>query len=713
MGGETLKQIRKRDGSLEDFDPGKIRAAMEKAIRSADREAPDNLKELTEKVISTLEKKYEDQIPSVEAVQNVVEEVLIGEGLADVARDYILYRQRRTEIRQAKGIFGVRDDLKLTVNAAKVLERRYLRKDEAGRIIETPRGMLRRVAKIVASVESDYVTEGEVEEIQEDFYRMMLRLEFLPNSPTLMNAGTELGQLAACFVISVEEWMVGIFDAVKTMALVHQSGGGTGFSFSRLRPRNDMVKSTGGIASGPVSFMRVFDGATEVIRQGGRRRGANMGILRVDHPDILEFISAKGRGEILKNFNISVAATDEYIEAVKSDSHYELINPRNGKAVGRLRARDTFDLLVQMAWMNGDPGMIFIDRINSENATPQLGVIESTNPCGEQPLLPYESCNLGSINVSAMMDGDRIDRQKLDKTIALSVRFLDNVIDVNLYPSSEIEEMTKGNRKIGLGVMGFAEMLIKAGIPYDSPEALSMAEDVMALIRERAREESVKLAELKGSFPNFRGSLWEARGFKKIRNATLTTVAPTGTISLIAGVSSGIEPLFALCYIRNVMEGTRLLEKNPLFEAYARETGYYNEGLMTEIAKKGSIRDIDAVPEDARKLFTTAFDIEPEWHIKMQAAFQRYTDNAVSKTVNLPEHASLQDVRDIYMLSYDLGCKGITIYRYGSQAGQVLSFGGESVDGGDRVIVHPDLIRSAGVLEVGPEWTGDCKTCAY
>ena len=708
----AIKNIRKRDGSLETFDPGKIRAAMDNAMISVERESPDLVEELTGRVVEGLSERYRGQVPGVESVQNMVEEVLIAEGMTDVARAYILYRQRRTEARQAKGLFGVQDDLKLTVNAVKVLEKRYLRKDEEGRVVETPRGMLRRVAKAVASIESEYLERGEVEELQEDFYGMMLRREFLPNSPTLMNAGTELGQLAACFVVPVEDSMSGIFDAIKSMALIHQSGGGTGFSFSRLRPRNDMVKSTGGIASGPVSFMQVFDRATEVIRQGGRRRGANMGMLRVDHPDILEFISSKTKEDIMNNFNISVAVTDEFIEAVRGERKYDLINPRNGKASGRLRARDVFDLLVQMAWMNGDPGMIFIDRINRENPTPLLGDIESTNPCGEQPLLPFEACNLGSINLSEMMDGPSIDREKLERAVSLAVRFLDDVIDVNLYPSPEIEEMTRGNRKIGLGVMGFAEMLIKAGIPYDSVKALAMAEEVMAFIRAKAREESMRLAQLKGSFPNFTGSVWERDGFVSMRNATLTTVAPTGTISLIAGVSSGIEPLFALCYVRTVMEGTRLLEKNPLFVSAAKRGGYYDDELMTEIARRGSIRELRSIPEEERKLFVTGFDIDPRWHVKMQAAFQKYTDNAVSKTVNLPGDASLQDVRDIYMMAYDLGCKGITIYRYGSHSGQVLSFSA-GLEDRDQVIVHPDLVRSAGVLEVGPEWTGDCKTCAY
>jgi ribonucleoside-diphosphate reductase alpha chain len=574
--------------------------------------------------------------------------------------------------------------------------------------------MLRRVAKNIAAAEAEYLSLSEVEELQEDFYGMMLRLEFLPNSPTLMNAGTELGQLAACFVIPVEDSMEGIFDAVKMMALVHQSGGGTGFSFSRLRPRNDVVKSTGGIASGPISFMQVFDEATDVIRQGGRRRGANMGILRVDHPDILEFISTKSRGEKnLSNFNISVAATDIFIEAVKADGSYDLINPRNGKGVGRLRARDVFDLIAQMAWLTGDPGMIFIDRMNRDNFTPHVGDIESTNPCGEQPLLPFESCNLGSINLSAMMDGKLLDQKKLGKTVALAVRFLDDIIDINRYPSPQIEAVTKANRRIGLGVMGFAEMLIQAGIPYDSPEALEKAGEIMGYIRKTAWDASSRLAELKGSFPNIEGSVWRAKGYEQMRNATLTTVAPTGTISLIAGVSSGIEPLFALCYVRTVMEGTRLLEKNPLFEAHARRHGYYDDDLMAEVARRGSVRGIDAIPESARQIFATAFDVEPMWHVKMQAAFQNHTDNAVSKTVNLPENASLRDVREIYMSAYDLGCKGITIYRYGSHEGQVLSFHGESPEAGDRVIVHPDLVWNTRVLQAGPEWSGDCKTCAY
>ncbi len=710
---KELKHIRKRDGSLEAFNIGKIRNAMAEAMRSVGREEPHLLESLAEEVAGRLRRTLGSEPPGVETIQDIVEEVLVGKGLADVARAYILYRRQRTEIRQAKGLFGVQDDLKLTVNAVKILERRYLRKDELGRVMETPRGMMRRVAKAVVAAEDAYVGRDEVEELQEDFYGMMLRLEFLPNSPTLMNAGTDLGQLAACFVIPVEDSMEGIFDALKTMALVHQSGGGTGFSFSRLRPRNDMVKSTGGIASGPVSFMRVFDGSTEVIRQGGRRRGANMGILRVDHPDILEFISAKSGGDRLNNFNISVAATDEFMRAVRDDETYDLVNPRNGKSVRRLRARDVFDMISQMAWMNGDPGLIFIDRINQDNPTPMLGDIESTNPCGEQPLLPYEACNLGSINLSAMMDGEVLDREKLAGTVRIAVRFLDDVIDVNRYPSPEIEAMTRGNRKIGLGVMGFAEMLIRARIPYDSPQALSMAEEVMKYIRETARDASARLAELKGSFPNFSGSRWDRQGFSGIRNATLTTVAPTGTISLIAGVSSGIEPLFAVSYVRNVMEGTRLLEKNSLFEESARREGFFSEDLMAEIAKSGSVRDMSAVPEDIRRLFVTAFDIGPKRHVEMQAAFQKFTDNAVSKTVNLPEDVGVRDVREIYMMAYDLGCKGITIYRYGSHSGQVLSLRGDSEAGGGTVIVHPDLVRSTGVLEVSPEWTGDCKTCAY
>jgi len=553
---------------------------------------------------------------------------------------------------------------------------------------------------------------------EEEFYDAMASLEFLPNSPTLMNAGTRMGQLSACFVLPVQDSIKGIFDAVKYMAMIHQSGGGTGFSFSRLRPKGDVVRSTHGIASGPVSFMRVFDAAADVIKQGGRRRGANMGILRVDHPDILEFIQSKSKEGHLTNFNISVAVTDEFMKKVERGEDYDLINPRTGKAVRRLKASDVFNLMVTSAWATGDPGLVFIDEINRNNPIPHLGMIESTNPCGEQPLLPYESCNLGSINLSKMVRDGAIDWERLKKTVRMAVHFLDNVIDVNKYPLRQIEKITKMNRKIGVGVMGFAEMLIKLGVKYDSQEALQKASEVMKFISEEAVKSSVKIGEKRGSFPSFEGSLWEKKGFKHMRNATLTTIAPTGTISIIAGCSSGIEPIFAVSFIRNVLEGTRLLEVNPIFEEVAKRRGFYSDDLMMEIAKKGSLQDVPGVPEDVRQLFVTAFDIAPEWHVRMQAAFQEYTDNAVSKTVNLVHDATIEDVRETYLLAYRLKCKGITVYRYGSKAEQVLYVGGVvgkergellnyvgDVAGKDR----GELLEYVGAL---PEYSGGCPTAA-
>ncbi|MEM2990902.1 MAG: vitamin B12-dependent ribonucleotide reductase, partial [Halobacteria archaeon] len=536
----------------------------------------------------------------------------------------------------------------------KVLKQRYLLKDETGKVIESTSGMFARVAKAVAEVDLRYKSRDEVEETKEQFYRAMVNLEFLPNSPTLMNAGTQVGQLSACFVLPVEDSLDAIFDAVKYMAVIHKSGGGTGFSFSKLRPKGDIVGSTMGVASGPVSFMRVFDIATEVVKQGGRRRGANMGVLRVDHPDILEFITAKQDERALSNFNISVGVTDSFMQTMEKGEEYELINPRNKQSVKKLSAKNVFDLIVTMAWRTGDPGIIFLDEINRHNPTPQLGEIESTNPCGELPLLPYESCNLGSINLAKMVKNGEIEWEKLRRIVKLGVHFLDNVIDANKFPMPEIEQITKANRKIGLGVMGFADMLIQLKVPYDSNEALEVAEKVMKFISEEAIKKSIEIAEEKGSFPNFKDSLWDKKGYTAIRNATLTTIAPTGTISIIAGASSGIEPLFAVSYIRDVMEGTRLLEVNPFFEEIAVKRGFYSEELMLEVAKRGSIQQIESIPWDIRRIFVTALDIAPEWHVRMQAAFQKYVDNAVAKTVNLPHDATIEDVRAVFTLAYKL-----------------------------------------------------------
>ncbi len=570
---------------------------------------------------------------------------------------------------------GVADDLKLSVNAVEVLKKRYLRRDELGLVVETPGEMFGRVAAHVSRAET--MVGGDAEYYRSRFLKMMRDLDFLPNSPTLMNAGLPLGQLSACFVLPVEDSLPGIFDALKNMALIHQSGGGTGFSFSRLRPKDDVVQATGGVASGPVSFMRIFDMATEVIKQGGRRRGANMGVLRIDHPDILEFIEAKSKPGFLENFNISVAATDEFMRSARQGGEMDLVNPRNGQVTGKLPAPELMNLIANSAWRGGDPGVIFIDRINAMHPIP--GEIEATNPCGEQPLLPYESCNLGSINLSRLVEKGELNWDRLGELVSLGVRFLDDVIDMNRFPIKQIEEETMQRRKIGLGVMGFADMLIQMKISYASREAVTTAEDVMKFITERARAESALLGEARGSFPLFEES--KLKKWSNMRNSTTTTIAPTGTISIIAGTSSGIEPLFALAFVRNVLEGAHLLEVSPLFEKAAAARGIYTPDLKAELARKGSVQDIDGVPQDLKDLFVTALDIPPEQHVRIQAAFQKYTDNAVSKTVNLPADATVSDVLKVYNLAYDQGCKGVTVFRYGSRS-QVLYLGnGETLPG--------------------------------
>ncbi|MFA6309196.1 MAG: vitamin B12-dependent ribonucleotide reductase [Clostridia bacterium] len=568
--------------------------------------------------------------------------------------------------------------MNLSENAVKVLERRYLSKDENGKLLENPEDMFKRVAKAISAVDAKYYSPAEVKEIEQDFFDMMANLEFLPNSPTLMNAGRPLGQLSACFVLPIEDTMEAIFETIKNAALIHKSGGGTGFSFSRLRPKGASVNSTGGVASGPISFMKVFNAATEAVKQGGTRRGANMGILRVDHPDILDFISCKSDNSDITNFNLSVGITEKFMEAVEKGKKYDLIEPHAKDVVGSLDAREVFDLIVDMSWNNGEPGIIFLDRINKDNVTPELGEIESTNPCGEQPLLPYEACNLGSVNLSVMIKNTgnkpEVNYEKLGEVVKKAVHFLDNVIDANKYPLPEIDKMTRSTRKIGLGIMGWADMLCKLNIPYNSQKALNLAEKLMSFIQEESHEASSELAEIKGVFPKYDKSIYKKKGIK-MRNATTTTIAPTGTLSIIAGVSSGIEPLFAISYIRNVMDNDELIEVNPLFKQIAVIDGFYSDDLMKRIAKKGTIKDFEEIPKTVQNVFVTAHDVSPEYHIKMQAAYQKNTDNAVSKTVNLCHDATKDDVREVFFLADKLMCKGVTLYRDGSRDMQVLNIG--------------------------------------
>lgn len=583
--------------------------------------------------------------------------------------------------------------MNLTRNALNILEKRYLLKDEKGRIKENPEQMFSRVAKAIANVDKIYGEE--VSRAEEEFYNIMVALDFLPNSPTLMNAGTEIGQLSACFALPIEDSIIGIFDALKNMAIIHKSGGGTGFSFSSLRPKNDIVKTTHGVASGPVSFMKIFDVSTEIIKQGGRRRGANMGCLRIDHPDIIEFILAKTKGNAFSNFNLSVLITDKFMRAVKKNKDYYLINPRTGKKTKKLNAYSVFNLIVNAAWKTGDPGLIFIDEINRHNPTPQLGEIETTNPCGELPLLFNESCNLGSINLSHMVRNNQIDWDKLAYTIDIAVHFLDNIIDANQFPLPQIEKITKGNRKIGLGVMGFAEMLIKLGIPYNSPRALKTAESIMKFLSEKAHLKSQELAKKRGPFPNFKNSIYQQKNLLPLRNATLTTIAPTGSISIIAGTSSSIEPLFAVVFFRQILEGTKFFEINHLFEKIARQKGFYSKEIMLKIARQGTLSKIKEIPTSIKNLFVTALEIQPETHVKIQAAFQKYTDNAVSKTINLAPDSTPNDVYKAFFLAWELKCKGITVYRYGSKKEQVLYL--------------PQ--KSEKYVKASSEYTGECRTC--
>ncbi len=680
------KFVIKRNKERVPFNSEKVENAIYNAYNDVYRQEE---KEVNTETARNVAKQVVDEIRmlnkeelDVEQIQDIVEMVLM-KNEPNVAKSYILYRNKHAEIRTFRKSLGIpADDLKVPINSLIVLAARYLLKDETGKIIESPKQLFTRVAKAISSAEKKYgKNEAEVAKIESDFYEAISKFKFMPNSPTLMNAGTKDGQLSACFVLPVGDSIPEIFDALKYQALVHKTGGGTGFAFSRLRPSNDFVSSTSGVASGPVSFMKIFDASTEEIKQGGKRRGANMGILKIDHPDILDFIVLKEREGTLRNFNISVGVTDVFMKAVKEGKEYHLINPRNGKPVARLNAKAVWNLIVTMAWKTGDPGLVFLDRINASyaNPVPKYGPIESTNPCGEQPLYPYDSCNLGSINLAKMVKRTdhhyEVDWDELRRVTRLAARFLDDVVEMNHYPLPQIDEVSRKIRRIGLGIMGWADMLVKLGIKYDSNEALSLAEKVMSFVTDNGRKMSEELAEERGAFPEFENSIWARLGHKPLRNSTVTTIAPTGTISIIAGgCSQGIEPMFSVVYLRNVRDtiGSNLIEVNNEFEAMSLEKKFYSEELMQKLANRVSIQDIEEVPAEVRKLFVTAFDINPEWHVKMQAVFQKYTDNGVSKTINFPSWATPQDIEQAYQLAWDTNCKGITVYRDQSKSVQVL-----------------------------------------
>lgn len=704
---KKTSHIQKRDGRVVPFDAQKIHEAVGKAFRAVRDMDTASIKMISRKAVSNLDNIFMGKIPSVENIQDVVINTLRDCDFIDVAEAYSQYRKKRQDIREAK-YFLLYHNVKTTItkNAMKVLESRYLRKDENNKIIETPQQLFRRIASNIAAAEKIYepnISDEDLMKVEERFYRLIASSEFLPNSPTIMNAGTPMQQLSACFVLPVEDSMESIFDAIKATAIIHKSGGGTGYNFGRLRPRNDFVKGTSGISSGPISFMRVFDMVTDVVKQGGKRRGAMMAIMNVDHPDILDFISAKTQEGILQNFNISVAITDEFMSAIKSGSKYNLINPRTGQPAGELDAEEVFDKMARLAWETGDPGTVFIDRMNDMrgNPTPKLGRIESTNPCGEQPLLPNEPCNLGSIDINKFISikGKKsdLDWDRLKKTIHESVHFLDNVIDMNRYPLPEIETMAKGNRRIGLGIMGWADALVSLEIPYDSSKALLLADKLMSFIEKESHKASMAIAKKRGVFPNFKDSLYNRPGGERLRNCAVTTIAPTGTIGIIAGCSQGIEPKFALAYIRKSRIGQKendwveLIEVDKQFEEVARREGFYSDELMKKVAVHGTVSGLKEVPLKWQKIFVTAHDLEYPEHVKMQAAFQKHVDNAVSKTINLPHKATVEDVKKAYMMSYDTGCKGITIYRDGSKSVQVLNVGKEKSTDKKETVVSSDV----------------------
>ncbi|MBI2662687.1 adenosylcobalamin-dependent ribonucleoside-diphosphate reductase [Candidatus Woesearchaeota archaeon] len=673
-----LKTITKRDGRTVEFDCSKIAQAIFKAAQSVGGKDEEMAKLLAQEVLQTMLKEYKHKVPSVEDIQDIVEKTLIEKGHAKTAKAYILYRYKKGELRQQRAlIMGQKnpsENLEFSNEALKILERRYLLKDQEGNLMETPKQMLQRVARNIAQADKLYhANEEQIRQTEKNFYEILSTLRFLPNSPTLMNAETPTQQLSSCFVLPIEDTMQSIFNTLKDAAIIHQHGSGTGFSFSRLRPKNDLVKQNLGVAAGPVSFLHIYDTALEAIKQGGVRPGANMAVLRVDHPDIIRFIECKRDKRALKNFNISVAVTDRFMKAVEEDREYYITNPRTDKYVGKLRAKDVFSIITQNAWKTGDPGLIFIDEINRKHPGKHLGEIETTNQCGEAPLLPYEGCVLGSLNLNKFLNETSTDlnRELLKQTIHTAVHFLDNVIDMNKYPFSEIEMQTKKTRKFGLGIMGLSDILIKLKFKYDSEEALEFADNLMSFIKQAAYEKSTELAELRGICPALENTEQE----RKMRNLTCLSIAPTGTISILGDASSGCEPLFAISYIKTILGNNEIVSLNKYFEKIAKERGFYSPELIHKIARLGSIQSIKEIPKDIRDIFITSQDISPEWHIKMQATLQKHIDNSISKTINFPNTAAIKDVEQAYLLAWKSKCKGITIYRDGSYEEQVINIG--------------------------------------
>jgi ribonucleoside-diphosphate reductase alpha chain len=682
------RTVRRRDGTVVPFDVARIEAAVARAAREVGHDDPDLPVTIARSVADTL---GSDPVPvPVEQIQDRIEARLGESGLDDVARAYIIYRRQRAELRTAKDLLGVRDELKLSLAAVTVLRERYLLREPTGQPVESTGEMMDRAARFVASAEDSYRRRSSTR-WAERFSAAMRNLEFLPNSPTLMNADTEIGLLSGCFVLPLEDSLRSIFSTLGRAAEIQSAGGGTGYSFSRLRPAGDPVTGTAGTASGPVSFLRLFDSAAEVVSMGGRRRGACMAVLDVSHPDIVDFVTRKSDAPgDLQHFNLSVGVTGAFLRNVERGGMHRLVNPRTGAVVGRIPAAELFDRICRAAHACGDPGLVFLDTINRANPVPGLGRIEATNPCGEVPLLPNESCNLGSINLARMTTDGRVDWENLTATTELAVRFLDDVIDVSRYPFPELAEATRASRKIGLGVMGLAELLASLGIPYDSEDGVALAEKVMRRIQRAAHAASAKLGEERGSFPAFEQSRFAGSGPR--RNAQVTSVAPTGTISLIAGTTAGIEPMFAIAFTRAIV-GRHLLEVNPCFDRLARDRGFYSDELIAEIARRGGVRGCTQLPAEVRAAFPTAAEIAPHWHLRMQAAVQRHVDAAVSKTVNLPADATVDDVRSIYLDAWRSRVKGITVYRYGCREQQVLSYAAPQ-----PVLAQADSTFSGGCL---------------